>query len=162
MISTTVLKDTDIVDTLADAEMTGTYSATQDHGIENVVTPAASTSLTNHASSTDTHHAERWRLQSLPSSVLNPLGLLAEASLRGSDETQSEGPSPRQSPAHTYPQLPGQGSASIPDLPHKLHRNNRNLPGVGNARYFEVKLAVRAATNHVAEVVRYYSLGTAL
>ena len=141
------------MDTLADAEMTGTYSATQDHGIENVVTPAASTSLTNHASSSDTHHAERRRLQSLPSSVLNPLGLLAEASLRGSDEPQSEGPSPRQSPAQTYQHLPGQGGASTPDLSHRLHRNNRNLPGVGNARYFEVKLAVRAATSHVAEIV---------
>jgi hypothetical protein len=122
-------------------EMTGTYSASQDIGIENVVTPAASTSMTNHASSSDTHPADRrLRLQSLPSTVLNPLGLLAEASLRGSEDPQSDGPSPRQSPAQTYQQLPGQGDTVTPDLSHRLRRNNRNLPGVGNARYFEVRL----------------------
>jgi hypothetical protein len=125
------------------AEMTGTYSASGEPCFENVVTPAASTPFTNHPSSSDTHPADRrnHRLQSLPSTVLNPLGLLAEASLRGSDEPQSEAPTPRHSPRQIHSQLPGQADATTPDGMRRQHRKSRHLPGVGNARYFEVSFS---------------------
>jgi hypothetical protein len=131
--------------------MTGTYSASTEQ-FENVTTPAASTTFTHHPSSSDTHPAERRnRLQSLPSTVLNPLGLLAEASLRGSDEPQSEAPTPKQSPLQNHSQLPGQAGSTTPDMTGRQHRRSRHLPGVGNARYFEVSLRIPVAIGRTTD-----------
>lgn len=126
-------------------EMTGTYSASSEP-FESVTTPAASTPFTHHPSSSDTHPPDRRnRLQSLPSTVLNPLGLLAEASLRGSDEPQSEAPTPKLSPLQSHLQLTGQAGSITPDAMRRQHRRSRHLPGVGNARYFEVSPRVAPA-----------------
>ncbi|KAJ9117482.1 hypothetical protein QFC22_004332 [Naganishia vaughanmartiniae] len=121
-------------------QLTGTYVTPPEPYMDDVPTPAASTTFTNHPSSSDIHHQDRRaRLQSLPSTVLNPLGLLAEASLRGSDEPPSEVPTPRHSPP-----LPGANphagnqdySTAGSRYPHA--RIKSHLPGVGNAKYFEV------------------------
>ncbi|KAI5453006.1 hypothetical protein NCC49_006537 [Naganishia albida] len=139
-------------------QMTGTYSASTDQG-EIVTTPAASTTFTHHPSSSDTHPAERRnRLQSLPSTVLNPLGLLAEASLRGSDEPQSEAPTPKQSPLDNHSQLPGQAGGTTPDMMGRQRRRIRHLPGVGNARYFELKPKILKLLSwqHVQELFSIY------
>lgn len=125
-------------------ELTGTNAMPSEPYMDNVPTPAASTTFTNNPSSSDLHHQDRRaRLQSLPSTVLNPLGLLAEASLRGSDEPPSEAPTPRDSPP-----LPGTNSHSgnhdygTPGHRQPHVRINRHLPGVGNAKYFEVRPTV--------------------
>ncbi|KAJ9110307.1 hypothetical protein QFC19_001710 [Naganishia cerealis] len=120
-------------------QITGTYITPSEPYHDNVVTPAASTTFTNNPSSSETHHADRRaRLQSLPSTVLNPLGLLAEASLRGSAEPSSEIPSPRHSPPLTNNNpLAGNQEFSTPGGKYNQLRNHRHLPGVGNAKYFE-------------------------
>ncbi|KAJ9098187.1 hypothetical protein QFC21_004516 [Naganishia friedmannii] len=121
-------------------QLTGTYITPSEPYMDNVPTPAASTTFTNNPSSSDIHHQDRRaRLQSLPHTVLNPLGLLAEASLRGSDEAPSEVPTPRHSPPLSGTNLAGNYEYNTLGTRYLRARTNRQLPGVGNAKYFELK-----------------------